>query len=52
MGKHSGTQDPNDIQGPSGSGPHPTEKESQALADSFDRQYENNAARAEEKRNG
>lgn len=39
MGKHSGSQDPNDIQGPHGSGPHPKPDESAKKAASFDAQY-------------
>ena len=50
MGKHSGSQDPNDIQGPHGNGPHPTPEQSQELADSFERQWSNNQARAEERK--
>jgi hypothetical protein len=45
MGKHSGQQDPNDVQGPYGPGPHPTPEESQKKADDFDRQYGNGGDR-------
>ncbi len=47
MGKHSGKDA---VEGPFGPGPHPTPEESQRLADSFDRQVQNNQRRAEEKR--
>lgn len=40
MGKHSGKQDANDVQGPFGPGPHPSDDESQKKADSFDAQWE------------
>ncbi len=50
MGKHSGDQDPNDVQGPFGNGPHPTPDESQKLADSFERQWINSQAREEDER--
>jgi hypothetical protein len=38
MGKHNGPQDANDIQGPHGPGPHPTENESARKGASFDAQ--------------
>lgn len=50
MGKHSGNQDSNDIKGPHGPGPHPTPDESQKKADSFDRLYEYNKKRSEDKK--
>lgn len=40
MGKHSSPNSDEDKTTPYGSGPHPTPEESQAKADSFDRQYE------------
>lgn len=39
MGKHSGKQDPNDTEGPYGSGPHPSPEESQRKADEFEKQW-------------
>lgn len=39
MGKHSGDQDPNDIEGPHGPGPHPTLDQSQKKADEFEDQW-------------
>lgn len=49
MGKHSAAQDPNDVQGPHGPGPHPTPEESQAKADSFESQWTANKAAGEAK---
>jgi hypothetical protein len=43
MGKHSGTQDPNDLAGPSGPGPHPTPKQSEEAGKKFDAQFSANA---------
>ena len=48
MGKHSGEQSPEEY--PIGKGPHPTPEESQAKADSFERQWEYNAKRGDEKK--
>lgn len=43
MGKHSGKQDPNDLAGPSGPGPHPTPEQSKKAAASFDAQFKASA---------
>jgi len=47
MGKHKG--EPAAEEFPTGKGPHPTPEQSKKLADSFDRQYEYNKGRGEEK---
>jgi hypothetical protein len=52
MGKHSGSQDANDIQGPHGPGPHPTEEESDKKGASFDAQFGASRLAAEVKRGG
>ena len=48
-GKHSGPQDPNDLAGPSGPGPHPTPEQSEKAAASFDAQIKASEKRAEKK---
>lgn len=50
MGKHSGEQDANDIQGPHGPGPHPTEEESDKKGALFDAQFATSRLSAEVKR--